>query len=58
VVRATAIAPEPIANSQAMARLHAPNEFFRETALRNLVRMRSEDKDLFVRMRRAVALVR
>jgi mRNA-degrading endonuclease RelE of RelBE toxin-antitoxin system len=30
---------------------------FRETALRNLARMRSEDKDLFVRTRRAVALL-
>jgi mRNA-degrading endonuclease RelE of RelBE toxin-antitoxin system len=29
---------------------------FRETALRNLARMRSEDKDLFVRTRRDVAL--
>lgn len=28
---------------------------FRETALRNLARMRSEDKDLFARTRRAVA---
>jgi mRNA interferase RelE/StbE len=28
---------------------------FRETALRNLARIRSEDKDLFVRTRRAVA---
>jgi mRNA interferase RelE/StbE len=30
---------------------------FRETALRNLARIRSEDKDLFVRTRRAVALL-
>jgi mRNA-degrading endonuclease RelE of RelBE toxin-antitoxin system len=30
---------------------------FRETALRNLARMRSEDKGLFVRTRRAVALL-
>jgi mRNA-degrading endonuclease RelE of RelBE toxin-antitoxin system len=30
---------------------------FRETALGNLARMRSEDKDLFVRTRRAVALL-
>jgi mRNA interferase RelE/StbE len=30
---------------------------FRETALRNLARMRSEDKDLFVRTRRAVELL-
>jgi mRNA-degrading endonuclease RelE of RelBE toxin-antitoxin system len=30
---------------------------FRETALRNLVRMRSEDKDLFARTRRTVALL-
>jgi mRNA-degrading endonuclease RelE of RelBE toxin-antitoxin system len=28
---------------------------FRETALRNLARIRSEDKDLFVRTRRVVA---
>jgi mRNA-degrading endonuclease RelE of RelBE toxin-antitoxin system len=28
---------------------------FRETALRNLARIRSEDKDLFARTRRAVA---
>lgn len=28
---------------------------FRETALRNLARIRSEDKDLFIRTRRAVA---
>ncbi|MGH3419455.1 MAG: type II toxin-antitoxin system RelE family toxin [Streptosporangiaceae bacterium] len=28
---------------------------FRETALRNLARIRSEDKDLFVRTRRAIA---
>jgi mRNA-degrading endonuclease RelE of RelBE toxin-antitoxin system len=28
---------------------------FRETALRNLARIRGEDKDLFVRTRRAVA---
>jgi mRNA-degrading endonuclease RelE of RelBE toxin-antitoxin system len=28
---------------------------FRETALRNLARIRSEDKDLFVQTRRAVA---
>ena len=28
---------------------------FRETAMRNLARMRSEDKDLFDRTRRAVA---
>ncbi|HEY2078791.1 MAG TPA: type II toxin-antitoxin system RelE/ParE family toxin [Streptosporangiaceae bacterium] len=30
---------------------------FRETALRNLARIRSEDKDLFVRTRRAVSLL-
>lgn len=30
---------------------------FRETALRHLARVRSEDKDLFVRTRRAVALL-
>jgi mRNA-degrading endonuclease RelE of RelBE toxin-antitoxin system len=30
---------------------------FRETALRNLARIRSEDKDLFVRTRQAVALL-
>lgn len=30
---------------------------FRETALRNLARMRSEDQDLFVRTRRAVVLL-
>jgi mRNA interferase RelE/StbE len=30
---------------------------FRETALRNLARIRSEDKDLFLRTRRAVALL-
>jgi mRNA interferase RelE/StbE len=30
---------------------------FRETALRNLARIRSEDRDLFVRTRRAVALL-
>ena len=30
---------------------------FRETALRNLARIRSEDKDLFARTRRAVALL-
>jgi hypothetical protein len=30
---------------------------FRETALRNLARIRSEDKDLFVRTRRTVALL-
>ena len=30
---------------------------FRETALRNLARIRSEDKDAFVRARRAVALL-
>ena len=30
---------------------------FRETALRNLARIRSEDKDLFVRTRRVVALL-
>jgi mRNA interferase RelE/StbE len=30
---------------------------FRETALRNLARIRSEDKDLFIRTRRAVALL-
>jgi hypothetical protein len=30
---------------------------FRETALRNLARIRGEDKDLFVRIRRAVALM-
>ena len=30
---------------------------FRETALRNLARIRSEDKDLFVRTRRAIALL-
>jgi mRNA-degrading endonuclease RelE of RelBE toxin-antitoxin system len=28
---------------------------FRETALRNLARIRSEDKDLFARTRRAIA---
>jgi mRNA interferase RelE/StbE len=30
---------------------------FRETALRNLARIRSEDKDLFARTRRAIALL-
>lgn len=30
---------------------------FRETALRNLARIRGEDKDLFIRTRRAVALL-
>jgi mRNA-degrading endonuclease RelE of RelBE toxin-antitoxin system len=30
---------------------------FRETALRNLARIRSADKDLFARTRRAVALL-
>jgi mRNA-degrading endonuclease RelE of RelBE toxin-antitoxin system len=30
---------------------------FRETALRNLARIRSEDKDLFVRTRRAITLL-
>jgi hypothetical protein len=30
---------------------------FRETAPRNLARIRSEDQDLFVRTRRAVALL-
>jgi mRNA interferase RelE/StbE len=30
---------------------------FRETALRNLARIRSEDKDLFVRTRQAVAML-
>jgi mRNA-degrading endonuclease RelE of RelBE toxin-antitoxin system len=30
---------------------------FRETALRNLARVRGEDKDLFARTRRAVALL-
>jgi hypothetical protein len=30
---------------------------FRETALRNLARIRSEDKDLFTRTRRAAALL-
>jgi mRNA interferase RelE/StbE len=30
---------------------------FRETALRNLARIRNEDKDLFVRTRRAVELL-
>lgn len=30
---------------------------FRETALRNLARLRSEDKDLFLRTRRAVAFL-
>ena len=30
---------------------------FRQTALRNLARMRSEDKDLFARTRRTVALL-
>ena len=30
---------------------------FRDTALRNLARIRSEDKELFVRIRRAVALL-
>lgn len=30
---------------------------FRETALRNLARIRSEDKDLFIRTRRAVTLL-
>ena len=30
---------------------------FRETALRNLARMRSEDTDLFARTRRAIALL-
>ena len=29
---------------------------FRETALRNLARIRSEDQDLFGRTRRAIAL--
>jgi len=30
---------------------------FRETALRNLARIRGEDKELFVRTRRAAALL-
>jgi mRNA interferase RelE/StbE len=30
---------------------------FRETALRNLARIRNDDKDLFVRTRRAIALL-
>jgi hypothetical protein len=30
---------------------------FRETALRNLARIRSEDKDLFARTRRAIAML-
>jgi mRNA-degrading endonuclease RelE of RelBE toxin-antitoxin system len=30
---------------------------FRETALRNLARIRSEDKDVFVRTRRVIALL-
>jgi mRNA-degrading endonuclease RelE of RelBE toxin-antitoxin system len=30
---------------------------FRETTLRNLARIRGEDKDLFVRIRRAAALL-
>ncbi len=30
---------------------------FRETALRNLARLRSEDKDLFTRTRQAIALL-
>jgi mRNA-degrading endonuclease RelE of RelBE toxin-antitoxin system len=30
---------------------------FRETALRNLARIRSEDKELFVRTRRVVAML-
>ena len=30
---------------------------FRETALRNLARVRSEDKDLFARTRRAITLL-
>jgi mRNA interferase RelE/StbE len=30
---------------------------FRETALRNLARIRGEDKDLFARTRRAIALL-
>jgi hypothetical protein len=30
---------------------------FRETALRNLARIRAEDKDLFVRTRRTVSLL-
>ncbi len=30
---------------------------FRETALRNLVRIRTEDKELFIRARRAIALL-
>jgi hypothetical protein len=30
---------------------------FRETALRNLARFRSEDKDLFVQARQAIALL-
>ena len=30
---------------------------FRETALRNLARIRSQDKDLFARTRRAVAVL-
>ena len=30
---------------------------FRETALRNLARIRGEDKDLFVRTRRTAALL-
>jgi mRNA interferase RelE/StbE len=30
---------------------------FRETALRNLARIRSEDKDLFIQTRRAVTLL-
>ena len=30
---------------------------FRQTALHNLARIRSEDKDLFIRARRAIALL-
>ena len=30
---------------------------FRETALRNLARIRGEDKDLFARTRRVIALL-
>jgi mRNA interferase RelE/StbE len=33
----------------------SPTVVFRETALRNLARIRGEDKDLFVRARRIVA---
>jgi mRNA-degrading endonuclease RelE of RelBE toxin-antitoxin system len=35
----------------------SPTVVFRETALRNLARIRSDDKDLFARTRRAIAML-